>query len=462
MPMFIRIVIECWNELILLMLSAVMLVGKSHDRHNELIKKTKIPLTNELIVFYFTAFFYNLFDISNRILEKTSSEPFLFVTVVFMYYAVGEFLTLLFLQVIKKYVAEKNGNQKLKRAVSAVQLFNMVNYIMLAVNPFTNVLYTISGNNIYERSWGYYLWQGISIASFVFIFVILLAERKRVDVFIKRIFIVSEVFPAIGIVGGLFISDISLINISVTVSALLVYIIYEKNKTEITVQKTYELEKARIELIEKQLEIEQKKKELQENKIRLLVAQIQPHFIFNSLMALQAKSIDNPGLYNGINSFGKYLRANFEAMTDDMLIPFSDELKCIKAYIQLEMLNYGDKLQIEYDIEIDSFMLPAFSVEPLVENAVRYGVGTYEKGGLVQVFVRDEPDCIRIEVRDDGSGGNRLTEAQAGRKSKGLETVRLRLKTLDMGELTVTRDDRGTSAVIRLKYMEEQSENNYD
>ena len=195
-PMFIQMVIEFWNELILIMLTTIMLVGKSLDRHNELIKKTKIPLTNELIVFYFTAFFYNLFDISNRILEKTSSEPFLFVTVVFMYYAVGEFLTLLFLQVIKKYVAEKNGNQKLKRAVSAVQLFNMVNYIMLAVNPFTNVLYTISGNNIYERSWGYYLWQGISIASFVFIFVILLAERKRVDVFIKRIFIVSEVFPA--------------------------------------------------------------------------------------------------------------------------------------------------------------------------------------------------------------------------------------------------------------------------
>ena len=179
-------------------------------------------------------------------------------------------------------------------------------------------------------------------------------------------------------------------------------------------------------------------------------------------MALQAKCTDNPELYNGINSFGKYLRANFEAMNDNVLIPFTDELKNIKAYVQLEMMNYGGKLRVEYDIELDRFMLPAFCVEPLVENAIRYGVGTYEKGGLVQIMVRDEPDCIQIEVKDDGSGGNKLTDAQEGRKSIGLENVRLRLKALDMGELTVSQDESGTSAVIRLKYLEENSENDYD
>lgn len=80
----------------------------------------------------------------------------------------------------------------------------------------------------------------------------------------------------------------------------------------------------------------------------------------------------------------------------------------------------------------------------------------------MQIIVHDEPDCILIEVRDDGSGGNKLTDAQEGRKSIGLENVRLRLKALDMGELTVTQDESGTAAVIRLKYMEENSENNYD
>ena len=403
-----------------------------------------------------------MFDIITRSLGNVPSSEYLYKTCVFMYYAVGGFQTLLLLEVIKKYVAEKAHNELLKKCIIGVQLLNIANYLLLIATPFTETIYSIDENNTYVRAWGYYIWQGVTIASFVFILVVLLAQRKNVDKYIKHVFIVAAIVPVFGTTGGLFVSKVSLNNIMVTLSALLIYMIYERNKTEITVQNAYELEKTRVELIEKQLVIEQNKQELQENKIRLLVAQIQPHFIFNSLMALQAKCTDNPELYNGINSFGKYLRANFEAMTDNDLIPFTDELKNIKAYVQLEMMNYGDKLRVEYDIELDQFMLPAFCVEPLVENAIRYGVGTYEKGGLVQIMVRDEPDCIQIEVKDDGSGGNRLTDAQEGRKSIGLENVRLRLKALDMGELSVSQDESGTSAVIRLKYLEENSENDYD
>ena len=403
-----------------------------------------------------------MFDIITRSLGNVPSSEYLYKTCVFMYYAVGGFQTLLLLEVIKKYVAEKAHNELLKKCIIGVQLLNIANYLLLIATPFTETIYSIDENNTYVRAWGYYIWQGVTIASFVFILVVLLAQRKNVDKYIKHVFIVAAIVPVFGITGGLFVSKVSLNNIMVTLSALLIYMIYERNKTEITVQNAYELEKTRVELIEKQLVIEQNKQELQENKIRLLVAQIQPHFIFNSLMALQAKCTDNPELYNGINSFGKYLRANFEAMTDNDLIPFTDELKNIKAYVHLEMMNYGDKLRVEYDIELDQFMLPAFCVEPLVENAIRYGVGTYEKGGLVQIMVRDEPDCIQIEVKDDGSGGNRLTDAQEGRKSIGLENVRLRLKALDMGELSVSQDESGTSAVIRLKYLEENSENDYD
>lgn len=403
-----------------------------------------------------------MFDIITRSLGNVPSSEYLYKTCVFMYYAVGGFQTLLLLEVIKKYVAEKAHNELLKKCIIGVQLLNIANYLLFIATPFTETIYSIDENNTYVRAWGYYIWQGVTIASFVFILVVLLAQRKNVDKYIKHVFIVAAIVPVFGITGGLFVSKVSLNNIMVTLSALLIYMIYERNKTEITVQNAYELEKTRVELIEKQLVIEQNKQELQENKIRLLVAQIQPHFIFNSLMALQAKCTDNPELYNGINSFGKYLRANFEAMTDNDLIPFTDELKNIKAYVQLEMMNYGDKLRVEYDIELDQFMLPAFCVEPLVENAIRYGVGTYEKGGLVQIMVRDEPDCIQIEVKDDGSGGNRLTDAQEGRKSIGLENVRLRLKALDMGELSVSQDESGTSAVIRLKYLEENSENDYD
>jgi len=226
----------------------------------------------------------------------------------------------------------------------------------------------------------------------------------------------------------------------VSVSELLMFMLYEKSKTDVTIRNAYELEKSR--------------QELEQSKVRLLVAQIQPHFIYNSLMALQAKSIDNPVVYEGIKNFGDYLRSNFTAMTDNELISFEDELKCIKAYLRLEKLNFGDKLKVEYDLEINRFMLPALCVEPLVENAVRYGISTYTKGGTVQIIVRDEIECIEIEVKDDGSGGNKLTDAQQNRKSIGLENVRLRLRSSGMGELILSQDETGTSAIVRLKYKE--------
>lgn len=202
--------------------------------------------------------------------------------------------------------------------------------------------------------------------------------------------------------------------------------------------------------------------EVEHQKVELLKAQIQPHFIYNSLMALQAKSIGNPVLYHGIENFGKYLRANFEAIGEKKLVQFKDELKCIKAYVELERINYGEKLNIEYDIEFDDFMLPALTVEPLVENAIRYGIGTYEQGGTVKIIVRDDPDYIHIEVKDDGSGGNKLTDAQKKRKGIGIENVRMRLNALNMGVLSITQDETGTSAVILLFVEGASDEDNYN
>lgn len=462
-PMFIQIAIESWNELILLMLISIMLVGKTLDKSKNLPPVPKIPLTGELIVFYLAAFVYNLVDIIAGVsLDTTQSFSFAAARIsVFLYFAVGCFQTWLFLQVIKKYIAEKLQAYKLKNAIVFVQVFQLVNVLLLIANLFTEILYTIDSSNHYQREWGILIWQGITIASFVFIGVVLVIYWKKIDDFLKKIIIGAAVFPLFAFFGSFYVLEVSLNSIAVIFSAMLTFMFYEKNKTHITVRRTYELETARMELMEKQLVIEQHKQELQENKIKLLVAQIQPHFIFNSLMALQSKCTDNPELYEGIKSFAKYLRASFEAMTDNTMISFAEELKCIRSYIQLERMNYGDKLRVEYDIEVDHFMLPALCVEPLVENAIRYGVGTYEQGGLVKISVLDEPDCILIQVWDDGSGGNKLTDAQKGRKSIGLENVRLRLRAMDMGELSVTQNQNGTSAVIRLKYKEEQSENHH-
>ncbi|MCR4639836.1 histidine kinase [Ruminococcus sp.] len=194
----------------------------------------------------------------------------------------------------------------------------------------------------------------------------------------------------------------------------------------------------------------------------LLMAQIQPHFINNSLLAIQARCIDYPEIYDSIRNFSRYLRSNFDNIGNTHSITFEQELKNIKAYLALEKMNFGDRLTVEYDIDNEDFMLPALSVEPLVENAVRHGVAARENGGVVQIIQRDEEGGITIEVRDIGRGKLNLTEKQEKRRGIGVANVRARLAVRNKGELVLIPENNGYCARITLKdvkYANEKGEN---
>lgn len=199
--------------------------------------------------------------------------------------------------------------------------------------------------------------------------------------------------------------------------------------------------------------------ELEKSKNALLLAQIQPHFIFNSLMAIRSQCTEYPEVYASVTSFSHYLRSNLEAIGENTAITFRNELRNIEAYLALEKLNYGERLKIEYDIESDDFLLPALSVQPLVENAVRHGIGTRPDGGTVKIVQRDEEERIIIEVIDDGRGSSVITEQQKKRRGIGIENVRARLRMMNQGELEILMGENGTTARIILHefYYEEES-----
>lgn len=441
-PAFIQVIIELWNLVFMIIMILSIIVSMSKTDYDSESQKLYLPFSKEIIIFFFIIFMYNYFDVMCMIMIGERSRYGFFVrqAAELGYFAVGSAQMIFFLRLVKKNIADKIGSVKLRIVTSCVEHLQIVCLFFLCLTPLTGALYYFDQLNNYHRGPFYILWYFVMLISFVYIFMVFILFRKNVDPFFGKITLASSIAPLLAFLFSFLFTDISFNNMSVSITALIIFLLYEQNKTAISVNNVHELEKS--------------KQELQENKIKLLVAQIQPHFIYNSIMALQSKCTDDPELYEGISSFGKYLRANLTAMSENTLIPFKDELKHIKAYLQLEKLNFGDKLRVEYDIEIDDFMVPAFCVEPLVENAVRYGISTYTDGGLVKISVFDEPDYIMIEVWDDGSGGNKLTDVQKDRKSIGIENVRLRLKAMDKGELSITQDEKGTSAVIKLKPLE--------
>ena len=450
-PMFVQIAIEIWNEICLLLLIFTMVAGIRSDKEDKQLQKIEMPMTKELIVFFTTVVLYNLCDIIDIIVGGTTTL-FAYFTIrigVFCYYAVGCFQMLFFLKVVNDHVV-RNDKCKTHKAVKIFQILQLADLILLVITPFTNALYTITDQNTYIRSWGYWVWQSVTVITILFIGCVIIANWKHTEDLVKKIIMLAVLFPMIALIFSVGIKEISLNNIMIAISALLMFMAYEKNKTVVAVTNIRELEKTKQNLTENQLALEK-------NKNEMLMAQIQPHFINNSLMALRSQCIDYPDIYESLTNFSRYLRSNFEALGDTRLILFEQEMENVEAYLALEKRNFGERLNVEYEIEYDDFLIPILSVQPLVENAVRHGVASFEKGGTVTIVTRKEDDSMIIEVIDKGIGQSALTKQQEHRKGIGIENVRSRLKTMTSGELEIIPAENGTIARITIKSMEKMS-----
>lgn len=200
-------------------------------------------------------------------------------------------------------------------------------------------------------------------------------------------------------------------------------------------------------------------KELKENRISLAMSQIQPHFIYNSLNSIYHLCEKDVGMaQQAISDFSDYLQRSLSAVERNLLISFEEELNHVKTYLKLEQLRFGKDLNVEYHIERTDFMLPALSVQPLVENAVKHGVCQKEEGkGTVTITVKECPDFYEIIVSDDGAGFVPGTEDKKEGIHVGIRNVRQRLDIMCHATLEVESEPgKGTTSIIRIPKEKDQ------
>ncbi len=153
------------------------------------------------------------------------------------------------------------------------------------------------------------------------------------------------------------------------------------------------------------LETENIQKQLHDSQLQLMMSQIQPHFMFNTLSSIRTLIKIDPDLaYNMTYNFSNYLRANVDNITNLDGIKFSAEVKHIESYVGIEEVRFGDRLKFEYDIQESGFIVPPLSIQPLVENAIKHGVCQRPEGGTVWLRSFIEGDNYIIEVEDNGVG----------------------------------------------------------
>ncbi|MBR6570343.1 MAG: histidine kinase [Clostridia bacterium] len=208
-------------------------------------------------------------------------------------------------------------------------------------------------------------------------------------------------------------------------------------------------------IIHKAARARELEKELEENRIALMLSQIQPHMLYNSLTAIRSLCRRDPEkAWEAIGDFAAYLRGNMDSLVNKDSIPFSSELKHIQAYLRLEKMRIGDRLKIIYDIQEEDFHLPALTIQPLVENAVKHGIYNKKDGGTVTLKTHRDGRQIVITIADTGVGFDPSAPVthDDGHIPIGLMNVQNRLDKLMRGTLQVdSAPGAGTTVTVRFE-----------
>ena len=149
--------------------------------------------------------------------------------------------------------------------------------------------------------------------------------------------------------------------------------------------------------------------------------------------------------------FSQYLRGNFDELDNRLTIRLSREIEHVKHYTSIEHVRFPD-MEIHYNLQSEEFFLPALSIQPLVENAIKHGLIGLERGGVVVISTYELKDAYCVSVEDNGVGFDPDAPfSQRGRKHLGIANIRERLKIMCDGTLTIdSAPGCGTKAVISI------------
>lgn len=339
-------------------------------------------------------------------------------------YTMAFITTLYFIDAVRVHGKQKRALKTVATALYYVAL------CMLVLSVFVGLYYIIDSHNVYHRQQYYWVSQlfGIMFTALDMIIVILFrantSKKEKVSLFIYII------IPTAAMVVQIFVYGVYLVLISTTVALTVMLMLMLASYVD---------------------SYKQKEQQIVDSKIAILRSQIKPHFLYNSLTAIaQLCDSDPPTAKKATIAFSDYLCGNMSSIDQKDLIPFDAELNHIRTYLYLEQLRFGDDMTVKYDIATTDFRVPALSVQPIVENAVKWGIGEKEDGGTVTLSVKESDTHYIISVTDDGVGFV-PDKKRDDRDHIGIENVRESIAAKCGGTLVVNSViNSGTSVIISI------------
>lgn len=200
---------------------------------------------------------------------------------------------------------------------------------------------------------------------------------------------------------------------------------------------------------------EKKKNELEIESLKLrqevLLNQIKPHFIYNSLgaiMSLYHKNLKEGD--EGLIIFSNYLRTNVDSV-EKGLVPFSDEIDTVINYVELENLRFEKKFELLLELDFEDFMIPILSLQPIIENSIKYSGVNEKSDGYIKITSKLIDGFVEITVSNNGIPFN-VDEIKVN--SKGISNIKSRLKIFLDASFSVESNEKETKAIIRFKQID--------
>lgn len=301
----------------------------------------------------------------------------------------------------------------------------VVFFILLGINQFSGIFYYITEENIFYRN----ELHAVLMLPFILIAALnLFTVIKRRKIFSKKYymaFMVNTLPMTFAMLFHTAIFNPIVVALGVTFSALGMFVIIL------------------IDHIEKFL---RQQREIFNQQANILVLQMRPHFIYNTMTSIYYLCSQNPKQAQKVTlNFTNYLRKNFMAIACEGTILFSEELEHTKAYLSIVHAQFEENLFVKYDTPYVNFKIPPLTLQPIVENCVKHGLDLDSDPLNILILTRETNSGNEIIVEDNGSG----FDLDENKEYFALENIQKRLEMFCGGILSIyPREGGGTIVKI--------------
>lgn len=298
-------------------------------------------------------------------------------------------------------------------------------------------LYTFAADGYTYYHLPYWILVSLSVPSLWISFYTVIKNRRLFKKRRTALYLSYLTVPLVLLIfDQIFSLSLSYISIALIVSAIYIDVDIQQNR----------------ELLEQEAEIAKQNVEMTEMKVNLMMSQIQPHFLYNTLSTIAYLCRKDPKeAEKTVSEFSDYLRANLRSINALHPILFEAELNHVENYLKIQQRRFPRQMNVEYDIKAVNFRIPALTLQSIVENSVRHGVEASFDMTTIRISSYETEYSFIVSIQDNGPGFDITKTPDDGRSHIGIASVKSRLETMVGGSLQIESEPgKGTCVTITI------------